>query len=238
MTLWPVMISGLALGAAGSLHCVGMCGPLSLALPVHHLSPGRKVFSLLLYQLGRIMTYSILGLAVGLVGRRIDITGYQQWFSIIMGGLILVFAVLYLLRRQAIHIKLFNNFYLFIQRQMSSLLRSSMGPLSFLLMGMANGLLPCGMIYIALLNTMSMTSLGESISFMAMFGAGTLPAMMLIAYAGLSLTPHWRMKLKGLVPVVIASVGVILILRGLNLGIPFISPAFPVVPGEAVKCHP
>ena len=236
--LWPVMIAGFTLGAAGSLHCVGMCGPLSLALPVHNLSKSRKFFSLLLYQFGRIITYSIIGLLFGLAGRRIYIAGYQQWLSIGMGILVLTLAFLYFLQQKTIHLKFLNHFYFFVQKQISRLLKSANGPAGFLLMGMANGLLPCGMIYIALATTLSFTEVAQSVSFMAMFGAGTLPAMMLVGYAGQLIKPEWRMSLRKLVPIFISLMGVLLILRGMNLGIPFISPDLPFSPGDAVVCHP
>lgn len=234
----PVLLSGFTLGATGSLHCVGMCGPLSLALPVHHLSKAQKFFSLLLYQFGRIVTYAVIGLVFGLAGRTIYMAGYQQWFSIIMGISILAMAALYFLQHKTVHLKFLNGFYLFVQQLMSRILRSSPGTFSFLWMGMANGLLPCGMIYIALATTLSLTSLAESVSFMAMFGAGTLPAMMLVGYAGQMIKPEWRFTLRKLVPVFISLMGVILILRGMNLGIPFISPVLPQAPGETVVCHP
>ena len=236
--LWPVMISGFTLGAAGSLHCVGMCGPLSLALPVQHLSKTQKFFSLLLYQFGRIITYSVIGLLFGLAGRRIYISGYQQWFSIAMGIVVLSLAALYFFRHKTVHIKFLNRFYFFIQQQISRLLKSANGLLSFLLMGMANGLLPCGMVYVALAATLSFTEITQSVSFMAMFGAGTLPAMMLIGYAGQVINPGWRTYLRKLVPIFISLMGALLILRGLNLGIPFISPELPQSPGDAVVCHP
>ncbi len=63
--LWPVIIAGFTLGAAGSLHCAGMCGPLSLALPVQHFSSVQKFLALLLYQAGRVITYSVIGLIFG-----------------------------------------------------------------------------------------------------------------------------------------------------------------------------
>ncbi len=232
------MIAGFTLGAAGSLHCVGMCGPLSLALPVHQFSATKKFLSLLLYQLGRIITYSSIGLLFGLAGRRVYISGYQQWFSIAMGLLVLGFAALYFLRHSSIHIKAFNRFYFFVQQQIARLLRSATGPAGFILLGMANGLLPCGMIYIALATTLSFTEVMQSVSFMAMFGAGTLPAMMLIGYAGQLLRPGWRVAFKKLVPVLISLMGVLLVLRGLNLGIPFISPQLPSAAGTVVICHP
>jgi uncharacterized protein len=236
--LWPVLISGFTLGAAGSLHCVGMCGPLSLALPVHHLSKAQKFFSLLLYQLGRIITYSAIGLLFGLAGRSIYIAGYQQWFSIIMGTIVLSLAVLYFIKRRTVHLQFLNRFYYFVQQRISKLLQSSAGTFSFLLLGMANGLLPCGMIYIALATTLSFTEISQSVSFMAMFGAGTLPAMMLVGYAGQLFKPAWRNNVRKLVPVFISLMGVLLILRGMNLGIPFISPGLPAAPSEMVICHP
>ena len=236
--MWPVMIAGFTLGAAGSLHCVGMCGPLSLALPVHHLSGIHRFVSLLLYQLGRIITYSFIGLIFGLAGRRIYISGYQQWFSIGMGILVLILAVLYFISKRAVHLSFLNRFYLFVQSLIVRLLKSSTNSFGFLLMGMANGLLPCGMVYIAIASALSFSGVTESVSFMAMFGAGTLPAMMLIGYAGQLIKPGWRSSFRKLVPVFISLMGVVLILRGLNLGIPFISPELPMSPGDAVVCHP
>ncbi|MDZ4808634.1 MAG: sulfite exporter TauE/SafE family protein [Bacteroidota bacterium] len=235
--LWPVMIAGFTLGAAGSLHCVGMCGPLSLALPVHHLSKTKKFFSLLLYQSGRIITYSIIGLLFGLAGRRIFISGYQQWFSIGMGILVLMLAALYFIQKRTVHFKFLNRFYFIVQKLIGRLLKSMSGPISFLLMGMANGLLPCGMVYIAVATTLSFTDVLQSVSFMAMFGAGTLPAMMLVAYGGQLISPGIRQTLRKAIPFLIVSMGVLLILRGLNLGIPFISPELPQSPGAAAACH-
>lgn len=236
--LLPVLLSGFTLGLAGSLHCVGMCGPLSLALPVHHLSKTKKFVSLLLYQFGRVITYSTIGLLFGLAGRRIYISGYQQWFSIAMGILVLSLAILYFVQRKTVHLKFLNRFYFFVQQQVSRLLKSATGPSGFVLMGMANGLLPCGMIYIALAATLSFTEVAQSVGFMAMFGAGTLPAMMLVGYAGQMLNPDWRSHLRKLIPVFISLMGVLLILRGMNLGIPFISPQLPMYQGNAVVCHP
>jgi uncharacterized protein len=236
--LWPVMIAGFTLGAAGSLHCVGMCGPLSLALPLHHLTAVKKFVSLLLYQAGRIITYSTIGLLFGLAGRRIYIAGYQQWFSIIMGIIVLSLAMLYFIQKKVVHLKLLNGFYSFIQQQISRLLKSGSGISGFLLLGMANGLLPCGMVYIALAATLSFTGVMQSVSFMAMFGAGTLPAMILVGYAGQWVKPQIRFTIRKLIPVFTALMGVLLILRGMDLGIPFISPQLPHSTGPVIICHP
>lgn len=111
-------------------------------------------------------------------------------------------------------------------------------PLGFFAIGMANGLLPCGMVYIALITTLSFGTLGDSIGFMAMFGAGTLPVMMITGLAGQFLSQSVKFTMQRSVPWFVMVVGVLLVLRGLNLGIPFVSPALPGAAGEAVVCHP
>ncbi len=236
--LWAAMISGFTLGAAGSLHCVGMCGPLSLALPTRHLSKTQQFFSLLIYQLGRIITYSLIGLIFGLAGRRIYISGYQQGFSIGLGILVLVLAMLYFIQKHSIHLSFFNRFYSGVQQLIGRILKKNRGPLGFLGLGLANGLLPCGLVYVAIAATLSFTEIAESVSFMAFFGAGTLPAMMLVGMAGRLINAEARQLMRKAVPVFITLMGILLILRGLNLGIPFISPQLPVSPGEAAVCHP
>lgn len=235
---WTAAIAGFTLGAAGSLHCMGMCGPLSLALPVHHFSKAGKFLALLLYQLGRIITYSAIGLLFGLAGRRIYISGYQQWFSIALGTLVLFMAALYFIQKRRVRLSFLSRFYQSVQHLIIRVLRSSTSILSFLLLGMANGLLPCGMVYIALASSLSFAEIGESVSFMAFFGAGTLPAMLFIGYAGLMIKPELRTAFRKLTPVFISLMGVLLILRGLNLGIPFISPELPQSPGSSLNCHP
>lgn len=236
--LWPVIIAGFTLGAAGSLHCAGMCGPLSLALPIQHFSAVQKFLALLLYQAGRMITYSVIGLVFGLAGRQLFISGYQQWFSIGMGTLVLLLAALYFIQKKKIRLSFLSPFYQSVQRIIMRILKSSTSIASFLMLGMANGLLPCGMVYIALATSLSFAEIGESILFMALFGAGTLPVMMFIGYAGVLIKPELRTAFRRLTPVFISLMGVILILRGLNLGIPFLSPELPQSPGTALECNP
>lgn len=237
MISWPLIISGFALGAAGSLHCAGMCGPLSLALPTHHLSAPQKFFSLLLYQFGRICTYAVIGLLFGLAGRRIYISGYQQWFSIGLGILVIALALLYFAGRRSIRFPFINRLYGNVSRLIGSLLGPNPRPLRFGLLGVANGLLPCGMVYVAVAATLSLTRVTDSVLFMALFGAGTLPMMMGVAYAGQMLKTKTRLAFRQWIPYFVVLMGMVLILRGLNLGIPFISPELPQSPGSAVVCH-
>ena len=235
--MWSVLIAGFTLGLAGSLHCVGMCGPLSLALPTWQLSTTAKLISIVLYQTGRIITYSILGLIFGLAGRTIYVAGLQQWFSVVMGVFILTMAALYFIQKHSIHFSFFRRFYIVLQKLIGGILKANAGPPGFLLLGMANGLLPCGMVYIALAATLSLTRVYQGVSFMALFGAGTAPAMILIAYSGQMINPSVRLIFRKSIPFFIVAAGVLLILRGMNLGIMFISPELPQAAGQAVNCH-
>src|SRR5436190_5325856 len=113
--LWTLIIAGFSLGAVSSLHCVGMCGPLALALPVHHLSKRQQLISLFLYQLGRIITYSLFGLIFGLAGRTIYMAGIQQWFSIAMGVVVLSLVVLYWVYKNPLHPSVFKKLFNSVQ---------------------------------------------------------------------------------------------------------------------------
>ncbi len=233
-----ILLSGFALGFAGSLHCIGMCGPLSLALPTAQLSKWGKFFSLLLYQSGRIITYSSIGLIIGLAGKGLFIAGLQQWLSITLGIFVLMLATLYFLKGNAGSISFFGRFYAGVANLISSIMKRYQGVAGFLLLGMANGLLPCGMVYIALAAALSFHSIFQSVGFMALFGAGTLPAMMLVGYSKTIFSRPLARIFKKSIPYFIGLTGLLLIMRGLNMGIPFISPKIPDGISEAIGCHP
>jgi uncharacterized protein len=234
--VWEAIIAGFSLGAFGSLHCVGMCGPLAMALPVHHLSKGKKLFAIFLYQVGRVFTYSLMGLIIGLAGRRIYMAGFQQWFSIIMGIVVVILVVQYWILKKYIRPSFFNAFYNRVQQLMIRFLKSKK-TINFLLLGTANGLLPCGMVYVAIAGALTTSQITNSVLFMAFFGLGTLPAMMAISYFGQLFSISIRNNLRKALPALVTLMGVILILRGLNLGIPFISPVLQQAPGQAIICH-
>jgi len=232
-----LILSGFVLGLAGSLHCVGMCGPLSLALPSYHLSARAKWISLFVYQLGRVITYSFLGFLCGLAGRTIYMAGVQQWLSVTLGVLILALAAFYFAQNSVLHLSFLNRFYMSVSGVIGKIIKRNTGMTCFLLLGMTNGLLPCGMVYIALAATLSFYSVYQSMVFMAMFGAGTIPAMMLVAYGAQRISPQLKKVFRKSIPFFIAAAGVALIARGMNLGIPFISPQLPAAPGQAIICH-
>lgn len=234
--MWPVITAAGVLGLMGSMHCIGMCGPLAMSLPVHHLSRTGQLLSILLYHTGRILTYTILGLLFGIAGRGLYLAGFQQWFSIATGIIMLLLAVKYFVGNANVYPKWVQSWYGPLQHLMGRLLKHN-NTFSFLLLGMANGLLPCGMVYIAIIGAIGLSDPLQSAGFMMVFGLGTFPAMFLLSWFGIRISMDVRVRLKRAVPFIIATMGVILILRGMNLGIPFISPVLGEQVGAAVGCH-
>lgn len=234
---WQLMISALALGLFSSFHCIGMCGAIAFSLPVKHLSNSKKISGILLYNFGRVTVYSSIGLLFGLLGRQIYIAGLQQWFSIIAGVVIILAVLQYVFKTPLMHLPGFTKVQILIQDVIGRFLRAKNLSELFLL-GMANGLLPCGLVYFAVLGAVTTGSTLNAVLFMAFFGLGTLPAMFLFAYFGVSINISVRNKLKKAVPYFLTVMGMLLILRGLGLGIPYISPVLPgPTSSTAIICH-
>lgn len=216
MELWTALVLGLV----GSLHCAGMCGPLALALPV---PPGGTVRFLLgraVYNLGRVFTYSLLGLAFGLVGRTFLMAGMQRWVSIALG--ILLLAGLVASRRAALALPVTRLVSRLQQTMAGFLQRRSLAALAVL--GALTGLLPCGLVYVACAGAAATGTLLGGVEYMVAFGMGTIPMMFAISLSGRLLHVSWRQRLLRLVPATVALLAVLLILRGLSLGIPYLSP--------------
>lgn len=230
------MLAGLSLGILSSFHCVGMCGPLVLALPVGHLPRPWKIVAPLMYHAGRIGLYAALGLLFGLMGRRIYMAGFQQFLSIGLGIMIL-FGVIRDRWGRNRNGSMIAGKFLPDLRQWTLKLWKSPSKSKFIWLGMANALLPCGMVYLAIAVALSSGRTADAVVFMASFGAGTLPLLLGISYSGNFISLSFRVEIKKKIPLLIALTAILLILRGLNLGIPFISPVLAGSPGHAVSCH-
>lgn len=234
--MWAVITAGIALGFVSSFHCVGMCGPLVLALPVQGLPPAFKKAAILLYHFGRLATYTILGLLIGLAGRHIFIAGYQRLISIVVGvGILLIVIINRVITKHpsSVSYLFFNVLKKYIQK-----LWGKTSLLNFTLLGALNGLLPCGMVYFALATCLSFGSALNSTVFMFAFGSGTLVLMLTLHFLGsryISLAV--RNKMRKAVPFMLALAGVLLVFRGLNLGIPYLSPNIGTSPSNIVTCH-
>ncbi|MBX9783582.1 MAG: sulfite exporter TauE/SafE family protein [Chitinophagaceae bacterium] len=232
--LSTVIIAGFTLGLFGSIHCVGMCGPLALALPSVHATKQQRVVGSMLYNCGRVITYSLLGLLFGIIGKGFNIMGFQQLFSILAGSVLLMFTILYFGYKKTWQPQWFQQFTWQIQSFIAASLKNNRGAL---VIGMANGLLPCGMVYAAITGALVSGSIAASALFMTGFGLATIPLMLLLMQFGSSFSLQWRMKLRKLTPFVITLVASLLILRGMNLGIPWLSPLLHFSTSSPIQCH-
>lgn len=224
--------SGFLLGLLGSLHCVGMCGPLAMALPDPNVSNTRFLFGRLLYNLGRAVTYAIMGLIFGLIGYGLHLTGIQQIVSIAIGVLILINAIPAFAR--------INSHW---QKPVVSKLKAILAPMfqktaasGLFIIGLLNGLLPCGFVYMGIAGAILTGSAVMGASFMFLFGLGTLPMMMAISMSRRFFTPKFRFHINRAMPFIALLVGALLILRGLNLGIPYVSPDLSDNAGHMTNC--
>lgn len=217
----------------GSFHCIGMCGPIAIALP----KTKNLVLSRLLYNFGRVITYSLLGLLFGLLGARLEMFGLQQIISISLGVLIIVSV----LTPAVYRIKITNSLGLYkpigmLKMYFSKMFKSHTNT-SMLTIGILNGLLPCGFVYIGITGAIAAGDTLNGMLFMTMFGLGTLPVMLGTSLIGSAININLRQKLTRLLPALSVVLAVIFILRGLNLGIPYISPKLEHKPDTEVICH-
>jgi sulfite exporter TauE/SafE len=216
------LIAAITLGVLGSFHCVGMCGPIALALPVHHLSNSGKISGLLLYHIGRALTYSLFGAFFGVLGMGVVIAGYQQALSIALGVIILLGLFLPSSRFSRFFSAPFAGVTFKIKSAFSALFKKRSHTALFAT-GMLNGLLPCGLVYMALAGATATGDVTKGALFMAVFGLGTLPAMFSVTFFS-GISSSFRTKIRKYVPMVAGVMAFLLILRGLGLGIPYISP--------------
>lgn len=214
------LLTGFLVGLLGSFHCIGMCGPIAIALP----KTNNLVFSRLLYNFGRVITYTMLGLLFGLLGSRLEMFGLQRIISISLGVLIILTVITPISYR----IKLSNKLGLY---KLVGMLKMYFGKMfknhsnsSMLVIGMLNGLLPCGFVYIGITGAIAVGDTLNGMLFMTMFGLGTLPVMLGASLIGSVINLNIRQKLTRLLPAFSLILAAIFILRGLNLGIPYISP--------------
>ena len=218
------IISGLLLGLITSFHCVGMCGPIAIALPLHGNTKMQKLFGGVLYNLGRTVTYMIMGLVFGMIGQGLGALGFQRWVSIITGALMISTVFFPSIFKIDLGAKK-KGFSLLGQVKLGlRKLFSTKTYFSLFAIGLLNGLLPCGPLYSALIISTGSGSAINSILFMMMFGLGTLPLLLVVSIIGNFVSVAVRNKVAKALPVLIVLIGVLFILRGLELGIPFLSP--------------
>lgn len=216
MELWTAFLIGLL----GSLHCIGMCGPIAMALPYQAKSTSLTILNILLYNFGRITTYAIIGLLPGLLGLGLALSGFQQNVSLTLGILFFVAALISLdVIRSKQHLPFFNQFYQIIQKKLGGLL-SSKKRSAFYTIGFVNGFLPCGLIYMALAGALVQFDLVASMSYMIFFGLGTMPLMLLVATSQQMISGRARKLLRKSTPFFMLFMSALLIYRALFINLP------------------
>ncbi|MBG7613435.1 sulfite exporter TauE/SafE family protein [Polaribacter sp. BAL334] len=234
-----MLISALIFGLVGSFHCVGMCGPIAFMLPVDRDSPIKKALQILSYHLGRLFTYSLMGILFGYLGKGFFLFGFQQQIAIITGVLMILLVVFPKITAKIPLSKVLNQFVFKVKNALGNELKKKNND-TFFVLGFLNGLLPCGLVYMAILGALTTSTPISGAFYMFLFGLGTIPLMTVVVYFGSFTKGNFRTIIQKAIPVVVVFMGVLFILRGLGLGIPFLSPPEPVLTSaiETVKsCH-
>ena len=235
-----MLASALILGLLGSLHCLGMCGPIAFMLPLDRTSHTKKLFQLSLYHSGRLFSYAVMGLAFGFVGQGLQLFGVQQKLSIAIG--IIMIALVLIPSKYFSKFSLTKPLFSIITKVKSKLGQSlkKKTPDTFLTIGLLNGFLPCGLVYMALLGAIAMANPLQGSFYMALFGLGTVPLMTGVVYFSTIFGKKAKFRLQRLIPVFVLIIGVLFILRGMGLGIPYLSPASPnhlEMATNTMECH-
>ena len=220
-----MLYSALIFGLLSSLHCVGMCGAISVMLPTDNFNPYKKAIQLAVYHSGKLSAYASIGLLFGLLGKGLYIAGLQQQLSILLGILIIIVAVTP--ERVLMHYNFSKPVYKIIASIKSSLGKQfkNKSYKSLYTIGLLNGFLPCAMVYMALFGAIAMQNEFLGMVYMILFGIGTIPLLVAVAYAKQFISPSFRNSTQKILPYVAVFLGMLFVMRGLGLGIPYVSPA-------------
>jgi uncharacterized protein len=237
MGIDQIISMAFVMGLVGSFHCLGMCGPIAMALPMGHRNNSSRLLGGVIYNLGRVFTYSFLGLVLGMAGDILISPKIQNVVSITFGALIVMYLLLPSKTKTALKISPNQALLVRLRKQIAKFLYIDNNS-SLFGIGMLNGLLPCGMIYLALTSSFLAGSAVKGSLFMFSFGLGTFPTMLAAVFFGSFVNQHIRSKLRKMVPIFLFFMAALLIVRGMNLGIPYLSPSLPThASAEALGCH-
>jgi len=211
-----------------------MCGPLLLALPLDASGKWQVLRQMLVYHSGRILTYAVLGVLFGLLGKGLAVAGFQKILSIGAGVFMLGMAFMaWRFERLVTALPGFKAFTHQVKSGIGNLMRHNPNGSTFSI-GLLNGLLPCGMVYAAIAGALATTGALEGGLFMAVFGFGTLPLLLMVSLFGRSFGVSIRQKIKIAQPILLGLVGLILLQRGLNLDLSLFESS---VPKAGMDCH-
>lgn len=233
-----MLITALLFGFISSFHCIGMCGPIAMMLPVDRNNPAKKTIQIITYHLGRLTAYATIGLIFGLIGKGFYLAGIQQQLSVFIGSLMILVV---LIPEQAFAKYNFSRPVFRLISKIKMALGSQFKNRSYkslFTIGLLNGLLPCGMVYVALFGAIAMQNAGLGVLYMVLFGLGTIPMMSAVVYVQSFITLSLRNKIQKVIPYVAVCIGILFVLRGLGLGIPYVSPStMSLFVQENPNCH-
>jgi sulfite exporter TauE/SafE len=220
-----MLATGFILGLLGSLHCVGMCGPIAFMLPVDRSNSLNKISQIFIYHFGRILAYGLMGVGFGLVGKSLYLFGLQQQLSIIVGVIMIILVVIPYKTLSTYNLSkpIFKVISKIKTRLGKGLSRKSAD--TFITIGFLNGFLPCGLVYMAVFGSLATADAVLGGLYMVLFGIGTIPLMTAAIYLGKFLNTNIKHRIQKAIPVFVVIIGLLFILRGLGLGIPYLSPA-------------
>lgn len=231
-----MLISAFIFGLLGSFHCIGMCGPIAFMLPVNRQNKVKQFFQITSYHLGRLFTYSLIGLLFGFLGKGFYFFGFQQQISIIVGLLMILLILLPNFFKKVQITSSIHKILSKIKSTLGSELKKK-GNDTFFTIGFLNGLLPCGLVYMAVFGTLTTSNALYGSLYMFLFGVGTIPLMSAVVYAGNFTNALLRKRIQQVIPIVVVFIGILFVLRGLGLGIPYISPVFHTGLESVSGCH-
>ncbi len=219
-----MLYSAFILGLISSFHCIGMCGPIAVMLPLGQSRNFKKALQIATYHIGRITAYSSFGLLFGLIGRGLNLAGFQQSLSIFAGITMIVIILFPRLFAGAEFSKPIFKIISKVKAALGNQFKNGSFK-SLFLIGLMNGFLPCGMVYAALFGAISMGNATHGILYMALFGLGTVPLMTAVVYFKVAVSIQFRNTIQKVIPYAVVGVGILFVLRGLSLGIPYVSPS-------------
>lgn len=231
--MWVVM--AMTMGVLSSLHCVGMCGPLAMASPVLRSGPASVVLSRFIYHGGRITTYALIGLVIGFTGEALRVSGLHSYVSVGAGILILGLIIARFLGLHYADGKVYALF-LRLKKPFQHLFRRRT-PASLYVLGFLNGLLPCAMVYLAAGTALALGQIWISLGYMVIFGLGTTPLLWLASEGFRNLMRHFKINVNYVYSVLSLLTGILLIMRGLHLGVPWLSPDLMDWAGHTETCR-
>lgn len=225
----------LLMGLTGSLHCAGMCGPIIFVMPFGMMSGFKKWLGIGLYHFARISVYAGMALVLHSFKSMFQ-PQWQQYISIALGVILLTIGLISFVPNSKISINL--PWAGFVKKQLGHFIGNPT-LFSLTMAGLLNGLLPCGLEYMALSSTISAPTAAQSVLLMYTFGIGTVPMMVAITILKNKASFLRMQHVKKLVPVMMFVFGGLFVVRGMNLGIPYLSPKVAIEHNEikASCCH-